>query len=165
MVLLGSGFYAVRGMVQMPVASLAGGGTLWFTNLTLSDPYFILPVACAATLAIGMMVRCRRLLPVHALSFCSFIGCFLRHSPCRSTALASRPLIACAWCAGVFNCSHHSWAAVILNFSSCSANELCVLSSDVCRSVCLLAICSSDISQIWQGNIVASQRLSVAVGV
>lgn len=31
-------------MATVPVAGLATGGTLWFTNLTVCDPYYVLPV-------------------------------------------------------------------------------------------------------------------------
>ncbi|KAK3941033.1 mitochondrial inner membrane protein OXA1 [Diplogelasinospora grovesii] len=34
----------VRGMAALPVPSLETGGMLWFPDLTIADPYFILPV-------------------------------------------------------------------------------------------------------------------------
>lgn len=43
-------FFGIRGMVEAPVQSLTTGGTLWFTDLTLADPTFILPVVTAGTL-------------------------------------------------------------------------------------------------------------------
>ena len=45
-------FIALRRMVQAPVISMKYGGTLWFTDLTIPDPMFVLPlVACASFLA------------------------------------------------------------------------------------------------------------------
>ncbi|KAI0599265.1 60Kd inner membrane protein-domain-containing protein [Biscogniauxia sp. FL1348] len=37
-----------RGMAAIPVPSLETGGVAWFTDLTVPDPYFILPVASIA---------------------------------------------------------------------------------------------------------------------
>ncbi|OLY85106.1 Mitochondrial inner membrane protein OXA1L [Smittium mucronatum] len=37
-------FMALRAMSELPVPSFETGGALWFTNLALADPYFILPV-------------------------------------------------------------------------------------------------------------------------
>uniref|UniRef100_A0A5K4FEN9 Mitochondrial inner membrane protein OXA1L n=2 Tax=Schistosoma mansoni TaxID=6183 RepID=A0A5K4FEN9_SCHMA len=36
-------FTGIRGLVNLPVTSLQTGGTAWFTDLTASDPYCILP--------------------------------------------------------------------------------------------------------------------------
>ena len=42
---LGFGIWRVtRGMADVPVPGLEVGGAAWFTDLTLADPYFILPV-------------------------------------------------------------------------------------------------------------------------
>ncbi|KAI2613374.1 60Kd inner membrane protein-domain-containing protein [Hypoxylon sp. NC1633] len=38
-------FRVVRGMAAIPVPSMETGGVLWFTDLTVHDPYFILPLA------------------------------------------------------------------------------------------------------------------------
>ncbi|KAK3370564.1 outer membrane protein TOM13-domain-containing protein [Podospora didyma] len=40
-------FRLFRGMAALPVPSLENGGTLWFTDLTVCDPYYILPIATA----------------------------------------------------------------------------------------------------------------------
>ena len=37
-------FRLLRGMEELPVRGLDRAGFLWFTDLTVSDPYFILPV-------------------------------------------------------------------------------------------------------------------------
>ncbi|WP_411023303.1 YidC/Oxa1 family membrane protein insertase, partial [Salmonella sp. s51228] len=36
-------FFAIRGLYNAGLPSLATGGTLWFPNLLIPDPYFILP--------------------------------------------------------------------------------------------------------------------------
>ncbi|KXJ93567.1 60Kd inner membrane protein-domain-containing protein [Microdochium bolleyi] len=41
-------FRLMRGMAAVPVPSLENGGFLWFTDLTIADPYYILPLANAA---------------------------------------------------------------------------------------------------------------------
>lgn len=41
-------FRLIRGMAALPVTSLETGGILWFQDLTMSDPYFILPIATAS---------------------------------------------------------------------------------------------------------------------
>ncbi|GAV08594.1 hypothetical protein RvY_18259 [Ramazzottius varieornatus] len=43
-------FFALRGMANAPVASMEQEGALWFTDLTVADPYFALPIMTAATL-------------------------------------------------------------------------------------------------------------------
>ena len=40
-------FRLFRGMVNLPVPGLEQGGLLWIQDLTLSDPYFVLPALCA----------------------------------------------------------------------------------------------------------------------
>lgn len=43
-VFTGYGTYRVlRGMSLLPVPGLENGGMLWFSNLTVADPYFIIP--------------------------------------------------------------------------------------------------------------------------
>lgn len=37
-------FRLMRGMADLPVPGLDDGGFLWLTDLTQSDPYFILPI-------------------------------------------------------------------------------------------------------------------------
>ena len=41
-------FRLMRGMANLPVPGLETGGLLWMQDLTLSDPYFILPLATGA---------------------------------------------------------------------------------------------------------------------
>lgn len=42
---LGFGFFRLtRNMAELPVPGLENGGLLWFTDLTVSDPFFILPL-------------------------------------------------------------------------------------------------------------------------
>lgn len=46
-------FIALRKMAAVPVESMKGGGMLWFTDLTVPDPYYVLPVcACLSFMAI-----------------------------------------------------------------------------------------------------------------
>ena len=44
-------------MANLPVESMKTGGMLWFTDLTIPDPYFLLPVMTAATLFLTIEVR------------------------------------------------------------------------------------------------------------
>ncbi|MBN3290553.1 OXA1L protein, partial [Polypterus senegalus] len=43
-------FVALRKMAYLPVPSMQTGGTLWFTDLTMADPYYILPLAVTGTM-------------------------------------------------------------------------------------------------------------------
>lgn len=43
-------FVLLRGMGKLPVPGLETGGTLWFQNLAVPDPYFLLPLATAGVL-------------------------------------------------------------------------------------------------------------------
>lgn len=45
-------FIGLRRMVNAPVESLHNGGILWFTDLTLTDPYYVLPAITCATLGL-----------------------------------------------------------------------------------------------------------------
>ena len=38
-------FFGIRGMANAPVPSMTTGGLSWFTDLTVSDPIFLLPVS------------------------------------------------------------------------------------------------------------------------
>ncbi|KAL9975124.1 hypothetical protein ACROYT_G012242 [Oculina patagonica] len=40
-------FFAIRRMAYLPVESFKTGGYLWFQDLTLYDPYFVLPIICS----------------------------------------------------------------------------------------------------------------------
>ncbi|KAH8854554.1 Mitochondrial inner membrane protein OXA1L [Schistosoma japonicum] len=43
-------FTGIRGLVNLPVTSMQSGGIAWFTDLTASDPYYILPFLSMSTL-------------------------------------------------------------------------------------------------------------------
>lgn len=45
-------FVGIRRMVNAPVESLHTGGILWFTDLTMADPYYVLPLITCSTLAL-----------------------------------------------------------------------------------------------------------------
>ncbi|XP_011505129.1 PREDICTED: mitochondrial inner membrane protein OXA1L [Ceratosolen solmsi marchali] len=45
-------YWALRGMVQVPVESMKYGGLSWFENLTVPDKYYLLPLFTSATLAL-----------------------------------------------------------------------------------------------------------------
>ncbi|KAJ3360805.1 Mitochondrial inner membrane protein oxa1l [Kappamyces sp. JEL0680] len=47
-------FLAVKKMAEIPLPGLSTGGALWFTDLTLTDPYFILPVAASGAMILSM---------------------------------------------------------------------------------------------------------------
>lgn len=46
----------VRGMADLPVPSLETGGVLWFQNLAVPDPYYLLPLAAAGMFVVSMRV-------------------------------------------------------------------------------------------------------------
>lgn len=50
-------FVLLRAMAKLPVPGLETGGILWFQNLTVPDPYFILPFAAAGVLHAVLRVR------------------------------------------------------------------------------------------------------------
>ena len=43
-------FYGVNAMAALPITSMKTGGLFWFTDLTVPDPVFMLPLLTAATL-------------------------------------------------------------------------------------------------------------------
>jgi YidC/Oxa1 family membrane protein insertase len=49
-------FRIVSGMVHIPVPSLESAGYLWFTDLSATDPYFILPAAGTAFMMGALLV-------------------------------------------------------------------------------------------------------------
>ena len=49
-------FFGLRGMANLPVESLHTGGTLWFTNLAVADPIFMLPVMTCTSLFLNVKV-------------------------------------------------------------------------------------------------------------
>jgi len=50
-------FVGLRQMANLPVESMKTGGTAWFMDLTITDPYYILPLATVtllyATIEVG----------------------------------------------------------------------------------------------------------------
>lgn len=42
-------FFALKGMANAPVESMTHGGLFWFTDLTISDPYYLLPLLTSVT--------------------------------------------------------------------------------------------------------------------
>lgn len=50
-------------MANLPVESMKTGGTLWFTDLTVADPYYALPVITVAmlyaTIEVSVLSVCR----------------------------------------------------------------------------------------------------------
>jgi YidC/Oxa1 family membrane protein insertase len=50
-------FRLMNGMAHLPVPGLETGGLLWFHNLAIADPYFILPLATSAMMFVVMKVR------------------------------------------------------------------------------------------------------------
>ncbi|KAL2140999.1 hypothetical protein VTI28DRAFT_2967 [Corynascus sepedonium] len=49
-------FRLIKGMSALPVPSFENGGLLWFTDLTASDPLFILPIATGIVVAMGLRI-------------------------------------------------------------------------------------------------------------
>lgn len=47
----------LRGMSNLPVPGLESGGILWFHNLTVADPYFVLPALTSLVLHWVLRVR------------------------------------------------------------------------------------------------------------
>ncbi|XP_026461599.1 mitochondrial inner membrane protein OXA1L-like [Ctenocephalides felis] len=43
-------FMGLRGMANAPVESLKDGGLFWFSNLTVSDPFYLLPIITSTTM-------------------------------------------------------------------------------------------------------------------
>ncbi|EEB10117.1 mitochondrial inner membrane protein OXA1L, putative [Pediculus humanus corporis] len=42
-------FWGLRAMTNLPVESMKTGGLFWFTDLTVPDPYYVLPVMVSCT--------------------------------------------------------------------------------------------------------------------
>jgi len=47
-------FFALRGMTNVPVESLTSGGLHWFTDLSVCDPYYLLPIITSTTLFVQL---------------------------------------------------------------------------------------------------------------
>ncbi len=43
-------------MANLPVDSMREGGLFWFTDLTMADPYFLLPILTSVTMWITLEV-------------------------------------------------------------------------------------------------------------
>ncbi|UKZ72637.1 hypothetical protein TrVFT333_000270 [Trichoderma virens FT-333] len=52
-------FRIVSGMVHIPVPSLESAGYLWFTDLSATDPYFILPAAGTAMMMGALLINAK----------------------------------------------------------------------------------------------------------
>ena len=50
-------FRLMRGMADLPVPGMDTGGVLWLQDLTLGDPYFVLPIVTAAAFHYTFKVR------------------------------------------------------------------------------------------------------------
>lgn len=50
-------FRLITGMATLPVPAFETSGFLWFTDLTQTDPYFLLPLGAAGFMIGGMQVR------------------------------------------------------------------------------------------------------------
>lgn len=49
-------FIGLRKMADLPVPSLQTGGLLWFPDLTVADPFYILPLAVTGTMFLTLEV-------------------------------------------------------------------------------------------------------------
>ena len=49
-------FIGLRGMSNCPVESMSSGGILWFENLTLADPFYLLPLMTCCTTFLQLKV-------------------------------------------------------------------------------------------------------------
>ena len=56
LVLISSFFFAIRGMTGAPIESLATGGAMWFMDLTIPDPYYVLPILNCTVLTTNIFV-------------------------------------------------------------------------------------------------------------
>lgn len=56
-------FRLMRGMAAIPVPSLENGGFLWFADLTIHDPFYVLPILNAALGVLMFRVRMHKYFP------------------------------------------------------------------------------------------------------
>ena len=49
-------FFGLRGMANLPVDSMKYGGMFWFVDLTVPDPYYLLPALTCATMFLTIKV-------------------------------------------------------------------------------------------------------------
>lgn len=66
-------FIGIRRMVNAPVESLHTGGLLWFSDLTVADPYYLLPLITCSTLFLTIQ------LGVDGMSLNSANGHIVKH--------------------------------------------------------------------------------------
>lgn len=50
-------FLGIRQMANLPLESMKTGGLLWFPDLTIADPYFLLPMLSAASMLLTVEVE------------------------------------------------------------------------------------------------------------
>ena len=43
-------------MANLPVESMKTGGLLWFPDLTIADPFFLLPILCSGSMLLTIEV-------------------------------------------------------------------------------------------------------------
>lgn len=51
-----SAFIAIRKMCNLPVESFTTGGALWFNDLTIADPTYILPIISTGSILLMIHV-------------------------------------------------------------------------------------------------------------
>ena len=51
-------FWGIRGMAELPVESMKTGGLYWFTDLTIPDPAYVLPLVACLTFISNVEVIC-----------------------------------------------------------------------------------------------------------
>lgn len=60
-------FLALRDMANLPVESLKQGGIWWFTDLTVPDPYYVLPIVTSVTVFITFKLTTDLSMQQHSL--------------------------------------------------------------------------------------------------
>ena len=50
-------FFGLRQLTNLPLVSLKDGGMLWFVDLTVADPYYLLPAITSLTMLATIEVR------------------------------------------------------------------------------------------------------------
>ncbi len=64
-------FFGLRGMANLPVDSMKYGGMLWFVDLTVPDPYYLLPALTCATMFLTIKVLQDVTVPTYRIPFLS----------------------------------------------------------------------------------------------
>ena len=94
-------FIAIRRMAAVPVESMKTGGMLWFEDLTVPDPYYILPVlACGSFVASIEVINSLR---NHNYQFCKMYDVYTKylvyalhaHSTCYNVHECAHLIITC----------------------------------------------------------------------